>query len=122
MGSAAGAATAFTAVRPGHLLALFPMDDALAASASGALQLGSSGLTAPVAAAPERTTIAIEGFGYFFDGGHYFDTPVLPLNPLAAPQLTFGAWVFPYASFSEHDGARAVLTLEIGRASCRERV
>ena len=53
--AAAGAATAFTAVRPGHLLALFPMDDALAASASGALQLGSSGLTAPVAAAPERT-------------------------------------------------------------------
>ena len=37
---------------------------------------------------------------------------MLPLNPLAAPQLTFGAWVFPYASFSEHDGARAVLTLD----------
>ena len=37
---------------------------------------------------------------------------MLPLNPLSAPQLTFGAWVFPYASFSEHDGARAVLTLD----------
>ena len=102
--------SAWSAVRPEHLLAVYELDEPLDATNASSYEVGRTGLTS--AAPPTRSSVAVEGHAYYFGGSAWLDTPVLPLAPLESPQLTMGAWVYPQSRFEAHDGVRAVLTLD----------